>query len=116
MGGNWRIPTDPEFQELLNNTTNEWFGNFNGSGVNGYKFTSKINGNYIFIPAAGYYRDGKVDRVGLDGSVWTSSLRPDSTDYAYTLFFNSSFINADGYDYYGFSYRCNALSVRGVCE
>ena len=115
VGSNWRIPTNPEFQELLNGTTNEWFNNFNDSGVNGIKFTGS-NGNYIFIPAAGYCNDGSVDDVGSYGYVWSSSLRPDSTDYAYTLFFNSSFINADDYDYYGFSYRCNALSVRGVCE
>ena len=116
VGGNWRIPTDPEFEELLNNTTNKWVTNFNGSGVNGIKFTSKANGNSIFIPAAGYYRDGGLTNVGFDGNVWTSSLRRNSTDYAYTLFFNSSFINADDYDYYGLSYRCNGLPVRGVCE
>ena len=117
MGSNWRIPTDPEFEELLNGTTNEWFNNFNDSGVNGIKFTSKTDkSKYIFIPAAGDCSFGSVGNVGYSGSVWSSSLRPDSTDYAYTLFFTSSFINADDYDYYGFSYRCNALSVRGVCE
>ena len=116
VGGNWRIPTDPEFQELLNNTESKWVQNYNNSGVNGIKFTSKTNGNSIFIPAAGYCYGGSVHYVGSDGNVWTSSLRTSKPDYAYTLFFNSSFINADDYDYYGFSYRCNGLPVRGVCE
>lgn len=117
VGGNWRIPTDNDFQELIDKTNHMWVTNFNGSGVNGIKFTSKADTNkYIFIPAAGYYRDGGLYREGFDGNVWTSSLRPNRTDYAYTLYFCSSFINADDYDYYGFSYRCNGLPVRGVCE
>ena len=61
MGGDWRMPTQTEIQELLENTENEWVEDFNGSGVNGRKFSSKINGNSIFIPAAGIYREGSVD-------------------------------------------------------
>ena len=49
MGGNWRMPTQTEWQELLNNTTNEWT---QVNGVNGRKFTAS-NGNSISIPAAG---------------------------------------------------------------
>ena len=116
MGGDWRIPTDTEFQELLDNTDNEWIEDYNGTGVNGRKFTSMKNGNSIFIPAAGLYLDGSVGGVGSEGNVWTSSLRTSKPDYAYTLFFDISLINADDYEYYGFSYRCNGLPVRGVCE
>ena len=65
MGGDWRMPTKDEFQELLDNTTNEWVIDFNGSGVNGRKFTSKTDkSKYIFIPAAGYCGDGSVGSVG----------------------------------------------------
>ena len=49
-GGNWYMPTWEEFRELINNCKIEWT-TFNG--VNGEKFTSKINGNSIFLPAAG---------------------------------------------------------------
>ena len=42
MGGYWRMPTDGEFQELLDNTTNSWITNYNCTGVNGRKFT-KLN-------------------------------------------------------------------------
>ena len=52
MGGDWRMPTRTEIQELLDNTTNEWFENFNGTGRKGYKFISKADtSKYIFIPA-----------------------------------------------------------------
>ena len=54
MGGEWRMPTKDEFQELLDNTTNEWVIDFNGSGVNGMKFISKADATkYIFIHASG---------------------------------------------------------------
>lgn len=118
MGGNWRIPTDTEFQELIDNTDSQWITNFNGSGVNGRKFTLKTDtSKYIFIPAAGFcYNYVSLHGVGSEGNVWTSSLRTSDPSYAYTLFFDISFINADDYEYFGFSYRCNGLPVRGVCE
>ena len=107
MGGDWRMPTEADFQELLNGTTNKWIANYNGSGVKGWKFTSS-NGNSIFIPAAGRCRDGSVDNVGYDGSVWSSPLYTSSPDYACYLNFGSG--NCGMYNYY----RCNGLSVRGV--
>src|SRR5574344_193283 len=48
-----RMPTHEDFQELLDNTINEWIEDYNGTGVNGRKFTSKIDeSKHIFIPAA----------------------------------------------------------------
>jgi len=51
-GGSWKMPTEAQFQELLNtaNCTNEWT---TVNGVNGRLFTSVTNGNTLFIPAAG---------------------------------------------------------------
>ena len=108
MGSDWRMPTQTEIQELLENTENEWVEDFNGSGVNGRKFTSKINGNSIFIPAAGICRDGSVDYVGSSGGIWSSSLKDDYPNLAWYLYFNSG----DCY-IYG-SRRCIGRSVRGV--
>ena len=110
MGGDWRMPTQTEIQELLENTENEWVEDFNGSGVNGRKFTSKINGNSIFIPAAGICRDGSVDYVGSSGGVWSSSLKDEYPNLAWYLYFNSG----DCY-IYG-SRRCIGRSVRGVMD
>lgn len=108
MGGDWRMPTQTEIQELLENTENEWVEDFNGSGVNGRKFSSKINGNSIFIPAAGICRDGSVYHVGNYGNVWSSSLLTSNPNGAWYLVFNSG----DCYIYC--SRRCIGRSVRGV--
>ena len=111
MGSDWRMPTKDEFQELLDNTTNEWVKGYNGSGVNGYKFTSNKEGyqnNSIFIPAAGYCDDGSVSYVGNLGSVWSSSLGTSDPNIAWYLGFGS------GNCCMSLSDRCDGLSVRGV--
>ena len=104
MDGDWRMPTQTEWQELFTNTTNEWT---QVNGVNGRKFIAS-NGNSIFIPAAGYCYDGSVNAVGSSGYVWSSSLKDDYPNLAWYLYFNSG----DCY-IYG-SRRCIGPSVRGV--
>ena len=107
MGGNWRMPTATEFQELYDNTTNEWVEDYNGSGVNGMKFTSKTDETkYIFIPAAGYCDDGSVDGVGKYGLIWSSSLYTLSTHKAWNLILLVVFCRMfDGNRYGGRSIR-----------
>lgn len=51
LGSDWRMPTEEQVKELLDNCTWEWTQIKN---INGYKVTGK-NGNSIFIPAAGLY-------------------------------------------------------------
>ena len=109
MGGDWRMPTKAEFQELIDNTDSEWVEDFNGTGVNGRKFTSKSDtSKYIFIPAAGDCYDGLVGGVGGDGDVWSSSLNTSTPRDAWYLYFYSDTCNMDDYE------RCYGLSVRGV--
>ena len=111
MGGDWRMPTKAEFEELLSGTTNEWVTNYNGTGVNGRKFTSNKEGfqnNSIFIPAAGYCYDGSVDGVANYGRVWSSSLNTSSPSNAWRLSFGSG-----GCGMYHNS-RYYGVSVRGV--
>ena len=108
MGGDWRMPTDAELQELVNNTTNEWT---QVNGVNGYKFTSNKEGyqnNSIFIPAAGLCNGGSVYDVGGSGHVWGSSLGTSYPYYAWYLGFDSG----SCYVYDGNRFR--GQSVRGV--
>ena len=110
MGGDWRMPTKDEFQELFDNTKYEWITNYNGSGVNGYKFTSNKEGyqnNSIFIPAAGLREGSSFDGQGIHGEVWSSSV--DTSD-AWTLYFYGS----DDVIPDSESYRCRGHSVRGV--
>ena len=58
MGSPWRMPTSGECQELINNCTREVVDDFNGSGVSGYKYTSKKTGftdKYVFFSNSGVY-------------------------------------------------------------
>ena len=69
-GSGWRMPTQAEFQELLDNTTSIW-GALNG--VNGRLFTA-TNGNSIFMPGAGLYWSSSLGSHPR----WASGLAFDS--------------------------------------
>lgn len=99
-GGAWKMPTEQQFQELLDNTDNEWTKVDN---VNGYKFTSKTdNSKYIFIPAAGT----ASNNGHYFGCIWSSSLySSDVKDSLYLNLYNGS-IYMYVYDrFLGFSVR-----------
>lgn len=75
-GGSWRMPTETEMKELLDNTTRTWQTNYNGSGVKGLLFTSKKEGytdKSIFLPAAGV-RLSSTSLAGTAGYYWSSTL------------------------------------------
>ena len=107
-GGDWHMPTAEQFQELLNTTyvTNTWVTNYNGSGINGRLFTSKENGNKLFIPAAGYAKVGSMKDVGNNGCVWSSSHYSSNVKYGRYLVVNRSAagVNNDN-RYYGYTVR-----------
>ena len=105
-GGIWRMPTKEEQDELRNNCTWEWTTE---NGVNGYKVTSKSNGNSIFLPAAGSRGYGGLDDVGSYAYYWSSSLYTDVPYDAYSLYFYSGYVGwyNDG--------RNSGRSVRPVC-
>ena len=105
-GGNWRMPTKAEQDELCNNCTWTWT---TLNGVNGYEVTGP-NGNSIFLPAAGYRYGTEVDGRGDYGYYWSSSLYGNGSDFAYYLgFYDSSY-------YWGNGSRYCGLSVRPVCD
>ena len=86
MSGDWRMPTRAEVQELINNTNSERAENFKGSGVNGYKFTSKKDtSKYIFIPFSGYRSGSSFSERSTLGSAWSSSLSTSDLSYAWDL-------------------------------
>ena len=106
-GGDWRMPTLNEIQELLGNCYSEWT---QVNGVNGRKFTSKTNGNSIFLPAAGYRYISSLYYAGSDGISWSSSLAEGGPYQAYGLCSRSGYANLFCYD------RCYGRSVRPVAE
>ena len=57
-GGNWQIATDAVFGELHDNCDIDFYAEING--VKGKRFTSRINGNSIFIPYSGFLRYNSV--------------------------------------------------------
>ena len=74
LGGNWRMPTKNEYQELIDNCNIVWIDNYNGKGVNGKVFTSKFNGNSVFFPAASFCVDDWISRIGFNGDYWVTSF------------------------------------------
>ena len=81
MGGEWRMPSLTEYNELLNNTT---MTPATKNGVNGILVTSNINGNELFFPDAGSANEGNVYPGFGDVSLWCST-RTSGTDYAWEI-------------------------------
>ena len=48
------------------------------------------NGNAIFLPATGHYEESGLIYAGTRGNYWSSSLYPDISKDARSLFLNSS--------------------------
>ena len=109
-GGEWRMPTYAEFQELINNCDYEWSIL---NGVNGCLITSKKNGNSIFLPAAGHRGDTSVYGAESYGWYWTSIHSPYNPCKAWYLDFYSPDFDFDMSYYY---YRYYGQSVRPVIE
>lgn len=73
-GGRWRMPTDAEMRELINNCD---FEHTTLNGVKGFMLTSKINGNTIFFPAAGWKKDS-AGGAGNNAYYWGSTQTDDN--------------------------------------
>ena len=106
MGGDWRMPTKEEIQELIDNTDSEWV---TINGINGRKFTSRIDmSKYIFIPASGDHPGFWFGGQGRICLVWSSSLDTASPNKAWDLYFSSVYVHVDDYC------RRGGFAVRGV--
>lgn len=106
-GGSWRLPTDAELTELRSNCTWTWTIQ---NGVNGYKVTSKSNGNSIFLPAAGFREGSSLYYAGSYGGCWSSSLPTYYPYYAYRVYFHSSDVSRSNCG------RSGGFPVRPVCQ
>ena len=110
-GGNWRMPTDEEVSELVENCEWSWTCVNN---VYGYKVKGS-NGNSIFLPAAGYYVDEEYRNAHENpsysyyGFYWSNKLG-NNNNYGLGLSFNKGYI-----EYAGYNDRKNGHCVRPVC-
>ena len=92
-GSSWRMPTKKEFEELRKKCIWTWTSQ---NGKNGYKVTSKKNGNSIFLPASGLRNATSHYHLGSYGYYW--SANPDvkgSTEHASGLYFGNRGYNID---------------------
>ncbi|MFR3329761.1 MAG: BACON domain-containing protein [Odoribacter splanchnicus] len=108
LGGNWRLPTSAEFDELIKKCEWEWVSQ---NGVTGRKVTGP-NGNSIFLPATGQYTDEGLKLRGAQGFYWSGTLTTvfNNHNKADRLYFCSSFYRwQDDFRYYG-------GFIRPVCE
>ena len=103
-----RIPTKADFEELINNTTSVWE---TLNGVNGRRFTSKTNGNSIFVPAAGYCNFSSVNNIDSYCQLWSSSVKESnarSKGISWGVYCKSDNMALTYYN------RCFGLSIRPV--
>ncbi len=102
-GNGWRTPSKEQWEELLNNTANQWATR---DGVTGRLFISKKNHQTLFLPAAGDW-DSEL-YTGYSGYYWSRSLSPYSPSKAWGVNFQPD------YCYVNYFYRYIGQSVRPV--
>ncbi len=85
-GSHWRLPTKAEIEELISNSKIEWVKDTESGGKMLLKFTSKINGNFIYLSSTNIRRGKQVSNDGKEGAYWTGDLSPNS-DKAWALAF-----------------------------
>lgn len=107
-GGSWRMPTDAEWKELIDNCIWTWTIR---NGVDGYRVARpSYTRESIFLPAAGFRSFENLLQVGSDVSYWSSSLNTGDPDYAeYLTELAGVIILASGARY-------NGHQVRAVSE
>lgn len=111
-GGNWRIPTYSNFEELIENCIWTWISD---DDVFGYKVVGP-NGNSIFFPTAGIYNDLSLSiykdlfdsEDSPTGRYWTNLMASFYNEAAYELYINEKDVSL------GLDLRCGAQSIRPV--
>ena len=108
-GDKWRMPTDEEFRELIENCNWTWTTQ---NGINGYMVTGKRSGyenQSIFLPLAGCRLESNLYGADSFGCYWSSMLNSSNPYFAQYLYFNSSKLLLYNYS------RFYGRSVRPVC-
>ena len=103
LGDGARVPTENEFEELLQNTDYIWT---TLNGINGVKFMKRTDHSvFVFFPAAGYGSGTSHATVGSFGRYWSSSLASATWGHELKMDRNTTPVTSGIGRYYGFSIR-----------
>ena len=87
-GEKWRMPTDEEFNELLN--TKYAYPTFvTIDGKKCLRIKSRTNDQYLIFPTTGRYCEQYKPITDWGGTYWSSSVCPTDPKYAYSFHFDS---------------------------
>ena len=113
-GGSWRLPTEAEIKELEKNCVFLWRSN----GVKSGCMVIGPNGNFIFLPAAGIYRESLHYEAGETASYWSSKVVYDThgdyyaCEYSFYKYEHTNEVQLIAVS----KYRCDGLPIRPVLE
>ena len=87
----WRMPSQAQIQELIDNCSSECTAQ---NGVSGLKFVGPSGGT-IFLPASGWRYNSEFFYTDTRGSYWSSTLNEDKSVNAFYLYFVSDYRDLD---------------------
>ena len=99
FGEGWRMPTNEEWKELIENCRADWTPMKDGSGV--LILTSRINGNHIVLPAGGRMLDTHCEEEGERGYYWSSTLEHTMPYKAKHIYFDKNDLRRSSSSRYG---------------
>ena len=110
-GLNWRMPTNAELQELIDNTNAEWT---TINGVNGLKLKKKTDASvFIFLPSGVGFNGTSALGNSFAGEYWSSTDKTATGNLAYKAYFkyeNNTLTISNGVD----GFRALGRNVRAV--
>ena len=84
----YKMPTNAQGKELVDGTTSEWTSI---NSVNGRKFISKTDtSKYIFIPAAGNWRDMTYENSGTFGHYWSTIYSSSNYTSSFAIYISAA--------------------------
>lgn len=109
ISGDCRVPTEAEFQELIDACNTTWITNYNGTGIRGRLFTLKSDpSKTLFFSTSGYLHMTNWFGARSYGYYWSSSLASSYSYYGRNLLFDSSSYYMDS------DYRSSGWSIRAI--
>lgn len=118
LGKGWRTPTAEEIQELIDNC--EWTLHKRNGEINGYIAKSKINGQTIFFPFAGWWssngRFGTDQNVQLESYYMSSTLSTVHIDASLALRLRDPKFENERDIFIDTESRCEGISIRPVYD